>query len=168
MTFKKSVFDKINNFSKNAHSIVDIGGGYGIFIEEFLKISNFDHYLIEPSPDLADVCRDKKLNVIEKFLNNVSIDDFDTDTFKTIYKKVNAEQLTESRGLLGQRCILSYGEVGCIAGEYRPKVCREYHCEKLFEYRLDSLPVWDGMIAADGKLYLTTMSGDITCLAEIN
>jgi hypothetical protein len=38
--------------------------------------------------------------------------------------------------------------------------------EKLFEYRLDSLPVWDGMIAADKKLYLTTMNGDVVCLAD--
>ena len=38
--------------------------------------------------------------------------------------------------------------------------------EKLSEYKLDSLPVWDGMIAADGKLYLTTMNGDVTCFTE--
>jgi outer membrane protein assembly factor BamB len=37
--------------------------------------------------------------------------------------------------------------------------------EKLSEYRLDSLPVWDGMVAANGKLYLTTMDGEIACLA---
>ena len=38
--------------------------------------------------------------------------------------------------------------------------------KKLSEYRLDSLPVWDGMVAANGKLYLTTMDGKIACLAE--
>jgi hypothetical protein len=38
--------------------------------------------------------------------------------------------------------------------------------ERLSEYRLDSLPVWDGMIAADEKLYLTTMNGDVVCLAD--
>ncbi|MFC1495173.1 PQQ-binding-like beta-propeller repeat protein, partial [Thermodesulfobacteriota bacterium] len=37
--------------------------------------------------------------------------------------------------------------------------------KKLSEYKLDSLPVWDGMIAADSRLYLTTMNGDVTCLA---
>jgi outer membrane protein assembly factor BamB len=37
--------------------------------------------------------------------------------------------------------------------------------EKLSEYRLDSLPVWDGMVAANGKLYLATMDGEIACLA---
>jgi len=38
--------------------------------------------------------------------------------------------------------------------------------KKLSEYRLDSLPVWDGMIAAGGKLYLATMNGEVACLAE--
>jgi outer membrane protein assembly factor BamB len=37
--------------------------------------------------------------------------------------------------------------------------------KKLSEYRLDSLPVWDGMVAANGKLYLATMDGEIACLA---
>jgi hypothetical protein len=38
--------------------------------------------------------------------------------------------------------------------------------EKLAEYKLDSLPVWDGMIAANSMLYMTTMDGNITCFAE--
>ena len=38
--------------------------------------------------------------------------------------------------------------------------------EKLAEYKLDSLPVWDGMIAANSSLYMTTMDGNITCFAE--
>jgi len=37
--------------------------------------------------------------------------------------------------------------------------------KRLSEYRLDSLPVWDGMIAANGKLYLSTMDGEVACLA---
>ena len=36
---------------------------------------------------------------------------------------------------------------------------------KLAEYKLDSPPVWDGMAAANGKLYLVTMDGKVTCLA---
>ena len=36
---------------------------------------------------------------------------------------------------------------------------------KLSELRLDSLPVWDGMIAAGGKLYLTTMNGEVACFS---
>ena len=33
--------------------------------------------------------------------------------------------------------------------------------KKLAEYRLNSLPVWDGMVAAGGKLYMTTMKGKV-------
>ena len=35
--------------------------------------------------------------------------------------------------------------------------------KKLSEYRLDSLPVWDGLVAAAGKLYMTTMNGEVFC-----
>ena len=38
--------------------------------------------------------------------------------------------------------------------------------EKLAEYQLDSLPAWDGMIVAGGKLYMTTMKGEVICLSE--
>ncbi len=34
----------------------------------------------------------------------------------------------------------------------------------LAEYRLDSPPVFDGMIAAGGKLYLTTCDGKVACM----
>jgi hypothetical protein len=33
--------------------------------------------------------------------------------------------------------------------------------KKLSEYKLDSLPVWDGMIASGGNLYITTMNGEV-------
>jgi outer membrane protein assembly factor BamB len=36
--------------------------------------------------------------------------------------------------------------------------------QKLYEYKLDTLPVWDGMIAAGGKLYLSTTDGEVACL----
>jgi hypothetical protein len=36
---------------------------------------------------------------------------------------------------------------------------------KLAERELSALPVFDGMAAANGKLYLTTKDGKLTCLA---
>ena len=33
----------------------------------------------------------------------------------------------------------------------------------LAEYKLDSKPVWDGMIAAHGKLYLSMADGSVIC-----
>jgi outer membrane protein assembly factor BamB len=35
--------------------------------------------------------------------------------------------------------------------------------EQLAEYKLDSLPVWDGMAAANGRLFLATKSGKVLC-----
>jgi hypothetical protein len=35
--------------------------------------------------------------------------------------------------------------------------------KKLKEFKLDSLPVWDGMAASKGQLYMSTMDGEILC-----
>jgi SAM-dependent methyltransferase len=51
--------------------LFDIGGGYGIFAEEFKKLSNNDVTVIEPGPDLAEICRNKGLDVIENFLEKI-------------------------------------------------------------------------------------------------
>jgi hypothetical protein len=40
--------------------------------------------------------------------------------------------------------------------------------KKLAEYKLESLPVWDGMIAANGKLYITTVKGEVLSYAGIS
>ena len=39
--------------------------------------------------------------------------------------------------------------------------------KKLSQYKLDSLPVWDGMVAAHGKIYLATMDGSVTCFSTV-
>lgn len=38
--------------------------------------------------------------------------------------------------------------------------------EKLAEYKLDTLPVFDGMAAAEGKLFLSLASGHVTCFGQ--
>ena len=37
--------------------------------------------------------------------------------------------------------------------------------ERLAEYKLDEAPVWDGMAAANGRLYLATQNGRVLCMA---
>ena len=37
---------------------------------------------------------------------------------------------------------------------------------KLAEHKLDSLPVWDGMAAANERLYMSTTDGRIVCLGD--
>jgi hypothetical protein len=38
--------------------------------------------------------------------------------------------------------------------------------EKLDEFKLDSIPVWGGMIAADEKLYISSKDGKIRCFGK--
>jgi outer membrane protein assembly factor BamB len=38
--------------------------------------------------------------------------------------------------------------------------------EKLAAYRLDFIPRFDGLIAADGRLYISTLSGEVLCLSS--
>ena len=68
---QKIIKDKIEFFSLKTDMIIDIGGGYGTFIEEFLKISNIEHIVIEPSEHLSKICHDKGLRVITKFLEEI-------------------------------------------------------------------------------------------------
>jgi len=67
----KMISNKIKQFSPNTEKIIDIGGGYGIFIEEFLKIYSKKHLIIEPSEYLSKVCEEKGLNVLPKFLEDI-------------------------------------------------------------------------------------------------
>ena len=61
----------VNEYASDCHDVVDIGGGYGIFAEEYEKISGKKVIVIEPSPSLAQVCREKGLFVVQNFLENV-------------------------------------------------------------------------------------------------
>jgi hypothetical protein len=38
--------------------------------------------------------------------------------------------------------------------------------EKLSEHEIAAVPVWDGMIAVDGKLFLALQNGSVVCLGE--
>ena len=52
--------------------IFDIGGGYGIFAEEYKRTTQAPITIIEPSPDLANICHQKGFPVIQKFLEKVN------------------------------------------------------------------------------------------------
>jgi hypothetical protein len=65
--------NKIEKFQgdKLIEYIVDIGGGYGVFDEEIKKIMNINTLVIEPSVHLSNICREKGLDVIEKFMEDM-------------------------------------------------------------------------------------------------
>jgi hypothetical protein len=67
----KIIKEKIDRFALNTETIVDIGGGYGTFIEEFLKISKINHIIVEPSEHLSKICEQKGLNVNKNFLEDI-------------------------------------------------------------------------------------------------
>ena len=56
-------------------TVVDIGGGYGLFAEEIRALGLRSPVVIEPSPHLAAVCRSRDLAVVEKFLEEVETQD---------------------------------------------------------------------------------------------
>ena len=56
--------------------LLDVGAGFGTFCEEIKKLSVFDKVIaVEPSHDLAETCRRKGLDVIEKPIEKVELDE---------------------------------------------------------------------------------------------
>jgi SAM-dependent methyltransferase len=55
--------------SSNNSLFVDIGSGYGLFLEEVEKLNQFDRIIgIEPSPEMAKVCCERGYDVIQKYV----------------------------------------------------------------------------------------------------
>lgn len=65
-----------NKFSNKLHKMIisDIGAGFGLFIEELCRNShqNIDIEAIEPSDEMANICRDKNITVRQSMLENVN------------------------------------------------------------------------------------------------
>lgn len=54
--------------------LLEVGAGFGTFCEEIQRLQLFRHVIaVEPTPDLAETCRQKGLEVIEKPIEQVSI-----------------------------------------------------------------------------------------------
>jgi 2-polyprenyl-3-methyl-5-hydroxy-6-metoxy-1,4-benzoquinol methylase len=53
-------------------SLVDVGAGYGLFLEEVLRVGRFGMVIgIEPNPDLGAVCRKRGFRVVAKPVEHV-------------------------------------------------------------------------------------------------
>lgn len=56
--------------------LLEVGAGFGIFCEEVIKTKLFRRVIgVEPTPDLAETCRRKGIEVIEKPIEKVKLDD---------------------------------------------------------------------------------------------
>ena len=71
----KIIAEKLKKYKIKNFRYIDVGGGYGTFAEEISKYTKKKIIVIEPSPFMAEECRKKKLNVIQKFLENVKKED---------------------------------------------------------------------------------------------
>lgn len=61
-----------NQKGLNVRRLIDIGAGYGIFLEEWRKrFQGADLIAVEPSRNLAETCRHKGLTVIEDIAENL-------------------------------------------------------------------------------------------------
>lgn len=67
----RMILDTLEKYSATNHTLVDIGGGLGLFAEEIRSVSDKTPVVIEPGPHLAAVCRERSLPVVEKFLEDV-------------------------------------------------------------------------------------------------
>jgi len=76
------------------------------------------------------------------------------DELKAFYKPDDAE----NRSALAKQDSVLEGRQGAVLYAVSAS-----DGEKLAEYKLDSLPVWDGMAAANGRLYLATKNGKVLC-----
>ena len=84
----KMIFEILKKNRKN-YTCVDIGGGYGIFAREISRLLKRKSVVIEPSPDLAKVCKKKGLIVVEKFLEKVKKKDLPrTKKFFTCFELI--------------------------------------------------------------------------------
>ena len=54
------------NKEKNIKNIIDIGAGYGLFLDEIKKINKVNTYAIEPTKHLGDICKQKMLMIFAK------------------------------------------------------------------------------------------------------
>ena len=71
----KLIHDMCERFGLGNEEVIDIGGGYGIFAEEVFSLFGRKTTIIEPGIHLAKSCRDRGLNVVEKFLEEVRAND---------------------------------------------------------------------------------------------
>jgi len=71
----RRVADLCKEHGCETNLLVEIGAGYGFFCEELKKLSLFKKVIaIEPTPHLAQICRDKGIEVVEQVVEDVKFD----------------------------------------------------------------------------------------------
>lgn len=116
-------------YGKEGVALVDIGGAYGTFAEEFKKISGGPVSVIEPNPSFTPILKKKKLTVVQKFFEDTDTGDFPK----------------------GQKCLTSFEMVEHLGDPARffKHVAKVMHDDDLFIFTtlngmgLDILVLWE-------------------------
>ena len=113
----ESIISKYITEFRNQSCILDIGAGYGIFCEELQKLlpTSVQVIAVEPATALQEVCREKGILVIPKFLENIKDIDLPFGrknviaaiSFELLEHLHNPDSFIENcRGVLGEGGIL--------------------------------------------------------------
>lgn len=108
----KRVVELCRKYKVSTKVLLDVGAGFGTFCEEVQKLDIFDKIIaVEPSPDLAQTCRKKGLDVIEKPIEKVDLDEVSIITnfelIEHLYSPVDFLITCEKTLLRGGLLILS-------------------------------------------------------------
>lgn len=97
--------------SREAATFVDIGAGYGIFLEEIQRLGAFQTVMgIEPNPEMAKICRQHGFPIIQKTVEAVPVGEVQADfatafevlehVFDPLYFLKVTQRLLKSGGML--------------------------------------------------------------------
>ena len=76
----EKVIDICQRYNVGGGMLLEVGAGYGTFCEEIGKTGFFQRIIaVEPTPDLAELCRQRGLEVIEKPVEKLSLEDVKID-----------------------------------------------------------------------------------------
>ena len=67
--FSHQIKERLKNISK-VKKVIEIGSNDGIMLQNFIDKSEYDHLGVEPSKNVFEVSKNKKLNVINDFFTN--------------------------------------------------------------------------------------------------
>ncbi|OUC13628.1 MAG: methyltransferase type 11 [Alkalinema sp. CACIAM 70d] len=68
------VLDLCQRFGIDTQTLLEVGAGFGTFCQELLKTQTFQQVIgIEPTPDLAQTCRDRGITILEQPIEAVQL-----------------------------------------------------------------------------------------------
>lgn len=89
--------------AKQSKQVVgDIGAGFGLFLEELVKIvdNQIDVVAIEPSHEMAEICRDKGLSTIESFVETIKLDEAEKEKYDFLVSFEVLEHLYDPKSFM--------------------------------------------------------------------